>query len=70
MLSEIRGRAVLEAPRGAGQRDLDALAAALSALSVYADEHRNDIQSIDVNPLMVLAEGAGVLAVDAVITGQ
>ncbi len=70
MLGEIRGRAVLAAPRGAPRRDLDALAAALSALSRYADEHRDDIQSIDVNPLMVLAEGDGVIAVNAVITGR
>lgn len=70
MLSEIRGRAALESPRGQRPRDLDALARTLSALSVYADEHRDDIQSIDVNPLMVLAEGEGVVAVDSVISGR
>jgi acyl-CoA synthetase (NDP forming) len=70
MVGEIRGRAVLEEPRGAPPRDLKALAATLSALSVYADEHRDDIESIDVNPLLVLAEGDGVIAVDAVITGR
>jgi acetate---CoA ligase (ADP-forming) len=70
MLREIRGRAALESPRGAPRRDLDALARTLSALSVYADEHRDDIQSIDVNPLMVLPEGEGVVAVDAVISGR
>jgi acyl-CoA synthetase (NDP forming) len=70
MVGEIRGRAVLEEPRGAPPRDLKALATTLSALSVYADEHRDDIESIDVNPLLVLAEGDGVIAVDAVITGR
>jgi acyl-CoA synthetase (NDP forming) len=70
MLGEIRGWAALEQPRGQRPRDLAALARTLSALSVYADEHRDDIQSIDVNPLMVLAEGEGVVAVDAVITGR
>jgi acetate---CoA ligase (ADP-forming) len=70
MIGEIRGRAVLEEPRGAPPRDLAALAATLSALSVYADEHRQDIQSIDVNPLLVLGEGEGVVAVDAVITAR
>jgi acetate---CoA ligase (ADP-forming) len=70
MLGEIRGRAALETPRGGRPRDLTALARTLSALSVYADEHRDDIQSIDVNPLMVLPEGEGVVAVDAVISGR
>ena len=70
MIGEIRGRAVLEEPRGAPPRDLAALAATLSALSVYADEHRRDIQSIDVNPLLVLAEGEGVVAVNAVIQAR
>jgi len=70
MVGEIRGRAVLESPRGQPPRDLNALARTLSALSVYADEHRDDIASIDVNPLLVLADGEGVLAVDAVITGR
>ena len=70
MVSEIRGRSALESPRGGRRRDLDALARTLSALSVYADEHREDIQSIDVNPLIVLGDGDGVVAVDAVITGR
>jgi acetate---CoA ligase (ADP-forming) len=70
MLAEVKGRAVLEAPRGGRRRDLAALATTLSALSVYADEHREDVQSIDVNPLMVLGEGDGVVAVDAVIMSR
>jgi acyl-CoA synthetase (NDP forming) len=70
MIGEIKGRSALTAPRGAPPRDLAALAAALSALSWYADEHRDDIQSIDLNPVLVLAEGDGVVAVDALVVGR
>jgi acyl-CoA synthetase (NDP forming) len=66
MIREIRGHGILEGARGSGTRDLDALAEAISTLSVIADEHRQDIESIDLNPFLVLADGA--VAVDALIT--
>jgi acyl-CoA synthetase (NDP forming) len=69
MIRGIKGYALLEGARGTAPRDVPALAVTLSALSRFADEHRQDIQSIDLNPVLVLAEGNGVVAVDAVVVG-
>jgi acetate---CoA ligase (ADP-forming) len=53
--------------RGQPPADEDALAAALAALSVYAARHTDGIESIDINPLLVLPRGRGVQALDALI---
>ena len=47
--------------------DVDTLAEALSRLSVLAHENRDRIDSIDINPFLVLPEGQGACAVDALI---
>ena len=65
MIDAIRGRAVLDGVRGAPPGDVDALARALSRLSVLAAANAATIDSIDVNPFLVLPEGA--VAVDALI---
>jgi len=65
MINEIQGRAMLDGVRGAPPSDLNALAEALSKLSVYAAENADKIETIDVNPFIVLPEGA--VAVDALI---
>ena len=65
MIDEIRGRAVLDGARGAPPADLDALANAISKLSIFAAENSDTIQTIDINPFLALPKGA--LAVDALI---
>ena len=65
MIDEIRGRAILDGVRGAPPADIAALAEALSRLSVFAAENAESIDSIDVNPFIVLPKGAA--AVDALI---
>ncbi|OJJ12569.1 hypothetical protein BKI51_00175 [Alphaproteobacteria bacterium AO1-B] len=65
MISEIKGRAMLDGVRGAPPADIDALAQALSRLSVFAAENADRLDSIDINPFVVLPEGA--VALDAVI---
>jgi len=67
MLSELRGKAVLEGARGNPRADLHAAAACLVRLSRLAASHRDRIEAIDVNPLFVLADGEGVLAGDALV---
>ncbi|CAG9167051.1 Trans-feruloyl-CoA synthase FCS1 [Cupriavidus pampae] len=47
--------------------DLDALATAAVALGDWALRHRSAVRSVDINPLMVMAAGEGVIAVDAVV---
>lgn len=67
MIRGIRGSAMLDGVRGAGPSDVEALAEALVALSHLADAHRNDLDSIDVNPFLVRPAGRGAVAVDALV---
>ena len=67
MIGEVKGRVLLRGVRGQPPADEDALAAALAALSVYAARHADAIESIDINPLLVLPRGRGVQALDALI---
>lgn len=63
MIDEIQGRAVLNGVRGAKASDIDALAFALSRLSVFAAENADELESVDVNPFLLLPSGA--VALDA-----
>ena len=65
MIDEIYGRAMLDGVRGAPPVDIDALANALARLSVFAAENAEVIETIDINPFLVLSDGA--VAVDALI---
>lgn len=67
MIKEIRGFAMLEGVRGAPPSDIEALADLLSRLSVFAASHAGQIESIDLNPVVVLARGKGVLSLDALV---
>ena len=67
MIDEVRGRAMLDGVRGQPAADVDALAQALSRLSVYAAANGDVIESIDINPFLVKAKGEGAVAVDALI---
>lgn len=68
MIREIRGFAILDGARGKPPVDLDALAAALSALSRFAAAHRDVLDSVDVNPFLARPRGYGGVAVDALVT--
>ena len=67
MIAGTRAGKVLRGARGRGPYDVAALAAALSRLSVFAAEHGDRIDSAEVNPFVVLPEGQGAVALDAVI---
>lgn len=67
MIAETKASAVLKGVRGAPPADIEALARSLSRLSLFAAAHRETILSVDVNPFVVLPEGEGALALDAVI---
>ena len=67
MLTKLKGYQVLEGARGQAAADIEALADAISKLSVFADANQDTIESIDINPLLVLPEGQGVVAVDTLI---
>lgn len=67
MIREIRGYAMLQGVRGAQPSDVDALAQMLSDLSRFAAAHTDRVQSIDLNPVLVLPVGQGVVPLDALI---
>jgi acetyltransferase len=64
MLSELRGAKILNGFRGQAPRDVGALARAIAGLSRFFLDHRPFLAEIEINPLIVLADGEGVRAVD------
>ena len=67
MVNQLRARAILEGARGAPRADIDVVVRALLALSDLATMYADEIDSIDINPFLVLPEGKGAMALDAVI---
>jgi acyl-CoA synthetase (NDP forming) len=67
MIAELRALPVLEGARGRPPADLAALARALAQLSRFAAAQGPALRSLDINPFLVLPEGRGALALDAVI---
>ncbi len=67
MLAELRGVTVLNGVRGKPPSDIEALAAALSSLSRFAAAHAEHLDSAELNPVVVLPTGHGVVALDALI---
>ncbi|MBD3853133.1 MAG: acetate--CoA ligase family protein [Acidobacteria bacterium] len=53
--------------RGRPNADLNAAADAIMAIAALVEEDPGAIEELDVNPLMLLADGAGVVAADALI---
>ena len=65
MIESVAAYPVLTGLRGQPPADLDALAAALSRLSLFAAANAAAIESLDLNPFLVRPDGA--LALDAVL---
>jgi acetyltransferase len=67
MIGELRGAALLRGARGRAAADVDALAEAIVRLAALAEAHRPSLLALDINPLLVLDAGRGVVAVDWLI---
>jgi len=67
MVSEVKSLKTLTGLRGRPRGDLEALAQAVCALSQLALRPEMQVREAEVNPLMVLPEGQGVLAADALV---
>ena len=70
MIGEIKSAAVLDGVRGRPAADREALALALARLSRIAAANADTVESIDINPFVVLPEGQGAFAVDALIVAR
>lgn len=64
MIEQIRGYKILAGYRGEPPSDIDAIAECLLRLSQLSQE-LDEIEELDINPLIVLAKGEGVRVVDA-----
>ena len=67
MLRSLKAFAVLDGARGRPRADTAAAARAIAALSRFAAAHARTISEIDINPLLLMPEGQGVVALDALL---
>jgi acetyltransferase len=67
MIAEIKGARMLRGFRGKPAADIDALADTLVNISQLAVHMQGKLAELDVNPLMVMPQGQGVKAVDALM---
>jgi len=67
MLRGLRAFPVLNGARGRPKADLAAAARAVAALSRFAAQQAATVAEVDINPLLVLPEGQGAVALDALI---
>lgn len=67
MISEVRELGLLQGFRNLPRGDCAALAAAIRAVSLLAQLTGRTVSEAEVNPLIVKAQGEGVVAVDALV---
>ena len=67
MVAEVRAFALLAGDRGGPEGDLEALAGAVCAMSGLASAGGPPVVDAEINPLVVLPAGQGVVAVDALV---
>ena len=66
-ISGLKVARLLSGYRGAPKGDIDALVAAVASAASYVVSNASIIEELDVNPIMVLPAGDGVVAADALI---
>ena len=67
LIAELKGAALLDGVRGAPPADRTALADLIAVLSRFAADHADQIDEIDLNPVIVHPAGQGLTIVDALI---
>jgi succinyl-CoA synthetase beta subunit len=67
MMRELKGFALLDGFRGAPKADVSAAARAIAALCSAVLAGGDRLREVEVNPLLVLQEGHGALALDALV---
>ena len=67
MLDQTHAARLLRGYRGSAALDIDAVADALVALGRIAVDLADIVQSIDINPIVVLPQGQGAMALDALV---
>ena len=67
MIRSVKGFPLLDGFRGRTPADIDALASAIVGISRLAAANADSVKTIEINPLLVLDKGQGVVALDAVV---
>jgi acetate---CoA ligase (ADP-forming) len=67
MIEEIRGYPILKGARGKKRADEEALVNILLRVSKLAEDWKEDISEIDLNPIVVFEEGKGASVLDALL---
>jgi acyl-CoA synthetase (NDP forming) len=70
MVEQTRGAKLLAGARGRPSGDVAALVDTIMRMQRLALEVGDDIDELDINPLMVLPRGQGVVAVDALVVAR
>lgn len=70
MIAEIRAIRLLTHPRGTPPADLAALARLIAQVSRFGAANAGGLKSLDLNPVIVGAEGQGCTIVDALLIGR
>ena len=66
-LRRLKSFALFDGFRGRPRADIPAAVAAILAIARYAEENKDQLLELDVNPLLLRPEGKGAIAVDALI---
>jgi len=67
-LEKLKCAPLFQGIRGRPRADLDAAADAILAIASFVEDEASALTELDVNPLMVCAEGQGVVAADALLS--
>jgi len=67
MIHQIRGYTILKGVRGRNPADTQAIATVLMKTALLAQELQEVVAEIDINPLIVMEDGKGATAVDALV---
>ncbi|MNQ01199.1 succinyl-CoA synthetase subunit alpha [compost metagenome] len=70
MLQSLKAFPLLDGARGRPKADVPAAAKAIVALSRFAVRHADSVSEIDINPLVVLDQGRGAHALDALLVPE
>ncbi len=68
LVDRLKGAPMLKGVRGKPPADRAALADTIASFSRFVVEKKHEIVEMDVNPLLVMSEGMGAIAVDGLIT--
>jgi len=66
-ISGLKIKKLLDGYRGGPKGDIQALAAAVAAVASYVAANAAKLEELDINPIMVLPQGSGTVAADALI---